>query len=256
MATFYVGTSGWHYRHWQGIFYPPELSPRQWLAYFCRFFPTAEINATFYRLPKPETFAGWAAGTPPGFRFSVKASRLITHYRRLVDVAEAVATFYRHLEPLKPKTAAVLYQLPPSFQRDLGLLESFLKQIPPEPKPVFEFRHRSWFVTETYAVLEAAGAAFCITDLAGLNCPAVVTGHLIYLRLHGQPRPYSGTYTDEQLETWAAELARLGGSADLGLVYFNNDVAGHAVADARRLMRQLAGLGLNVMGAESPAGAV
>lgn len=256
MARFYVGTSGWHYRHWRGVFYPAELSPRQWLAYFCRFFPTAELNATFYRLPKPETFAAWAAGTPPEFVFSVKASRLITHYRRLAEAAEAVAAFYAHLEPLRPKAAAVLYQLPPSFACDLDRLESFLKQVPAEPKPVFEFRHRSWFSPATYAVLEAAGAAFCITDLAGLDCPAVATGGLIYLRLHGQPRPYSGTYTDEQLDAWASELARLSEAAGLGLVYFNNDVGGHAVFDARRLMRRLVGLGLEVVRAESSAGAV
>jgi len=253
VTNFYIGTSGWHYRHWQGIFYPPELSPREWLAYFCRFFPTAEVNATFYRLPKPETFAAWAAGTPPGFVFSVKASRLITHYRRLQDVAEAVETFYRHLEPLTPKAAAVLYQLPPSLRADLGLLADFLKRIPPRPKPAFEFRHRSWFVPETYEILGAAGAAFCITDLAGLDCPAVVTGGLIYLRLHGQPRPYSGTYTDEQLERWASELARLSREAEVGLVYFNNDVGGHAVADARRLMAHLKARGLKLARPETGA---
>lgn len=238
MARFWIGTSGWHYPHWIGNFYPEDLPTGEWLTYYARHFPTVEINNSFYRQPKASTWELWRHTAPPGFRYAVKANRFLTHIKRLKGVEDSLAFFLKGARLLADRLGPILYQLPPNFQRREGnalRLEAFLSILPREERHAFEFRHKSWFVEETFQQLRRHDVGFCAFDMPDLKPPLLATAPFAYMRFHGSGALYMSNYPDEQLEDWAKRLSRLAKEVDEVYVYFNNDAFGFAVANARRL---------------------
>ena len=239
----YVGTSGWQYRDWRGPFYPPKLPQRDWLRFFSERFPTVEVNNTFYMLPKEESFQRWGRESAPGFVVTVKASRYITHIRRLRQTRESVDLFWSRATRIGPKLGPVLFQLPPRFGVNVELLEQFLRGLPKKMRAAFEFRDASWESEEVYGTLDRAGAAWVIPDRPGWRVPKPVTGGWSYLRFHqGGHTPRGAGYTREKLRRWADTIASF--DAKDVFVYFNNDQGAAAVRDAVVLMDLLEDRGL------------
>lgn len=230
--TVRIGTSGWQYRHWSGRYYPAELRQDRWLERYAADFDTVELNVSFYHLPRAAVFAGWAARTPPDFSFAVKASRYLTHVRRLRDPKEPVERLLGAAAPLGPKLGPVLLQLPPDMTRDPASLAATLDCFPRSVRVAVEFRHDSWLHPETEAVLAEHAAAFCLTDRDGKRSAVTRTADWTYLRMHSgcaAPRP---CYDDASIDRWAADIAARWGAGADAWVYFNNDPAGCAVRDA------------------------
>lgn len=236
-ARFRIGTSGFHYQHWKERFYPRDLPARVWLAFYARTFDTVEINNSFYRLPEAAQFAAWAAQVPEGFVFAVKASRFLTHVKRLREPEEPLARFFERAGALGPKLGPVLYQLPPSLPKDIERLCAFLAALPRDRQHAVEFRHPSWFDSETLDVLRRAGVAFCCVDSPHLKSPVEATAGFAYVRFHGSAFNL-GDYSPEELGAWAERLRRLAGGCETVYAYFNNDWEGFAVKNAL-LLRQL-----------------
>jgi len=240
MARILIGTSGWTYPSWRGTFYPEDLPSRRYLEFYAQEFPTTEVNYSFYHLPKPETYAKWAAQVPKGFVFSVKASRLITHTKRLKDVEEPWETFVGNARSLGAHLGPILLQFPPSFRCNLGRLATFLKMAgSSRVRLVFEFRHASWFVEEVYRLLSRHEAALCIADSPGYPRRDVLTAEFTYLRFHGRTQLFASRYSTAELAEEARKIRRyLRGGIDV-YAYFNNDAQGYAVENARMLRRLL-----------------
>jgi uncharacterized protein YecE (DUF72 family) len=235
-----IGCSGWNYGHWRDRFYPEGLPESRWLAYYAESFDTVEINASFYRLPTRKSAERWAEATPPGFVFAVKASRYLTHVKRLREVAAGVKRIYERIEPL-PKTGKlgpILWQLPENFHRDDERLEHALAELP-RGLHCFEFRHPSWFVPEVEELLRARGVALVIGDHPKRPFQTLTrTTDWMFARLHvGRGR--DGNYTPAQLREWAERVRRWRTEGDV-YVYFNDDWNGHAVTEAVRLKKLLA----------------
>lgn len=230
-----VGTSGWCYGHWKERFYPVGLAQSEWLEYYCHWFNTVEVNNTFYHLPKESSVANWYGQVPVDFVFTVKASRYITHIKRLKDCGESVELFYERMSSLKEKLGSVLYQLPPNFGKDLSRLEEFLRLLPPSPLSIFEFRNTSWYCDDCYNLLKAYNCAFCIHDLGEVATPKIITGNSIYIRLHGAAGKYRGNYPESTLKKWAGWIEHHKKNCVSIFVYFNNDINGYAVKNAGRL---------------------
>ncbi len=238
MGRFWIGTSGWHYSHWKGGFYPEGLPAREWLSFYAQRFATVELNASFYRQPRTGTWELWRETAPEGFRFAVKASRFITHIKRLAGCADPLERFLAGARRLGDRLGPVLYQMPPSFHRtdeNVARMRAFLPLLPQELMHAFEFRHKSWFVEETMDELRQRGVAFCSYDMVGFECPLTATARYAYVRLHGSEARYASNYTDEMLAGWATRLSALAADVDDIFVYFNNDAWGFAVANATRL---------------------
>jgi uncharacterized protein YecE (DUF72 family) len=247
-VTIVVGTSGWQYADWKGGFYPPEVPQRDWLPYFSERFPAVEINNTFYMLPREEVFVGWRERSADDFMFAVKASRYITHIRRLRDCREPVGRLWRSARRLGRKLGPVLFQLPPNLAADPDRLGSFLRLLPNGMRAAFEFRHRSWEIGEVYEALDRAGCALVLADRPGVRVPDVVTGGWSYVRFH-QGRRASPGYPREKLRRWADRLAATG--AGETWAFFNNDTGGAALRDAVVLSDLLAARGARVRGPTS-----
>jgi uncharacterized protein YecE (DUF72 family) len=238
-ARAHIGTSGWNYRWWRRVFYPEDLPQRDWYGYYVRHFDTVEINATFYRLPRLETFERWREVAPKGFIYAVKAGRLITHLKRLRDCDEPLARFLDGARTLGGTLGPILYQLPPRFECDAGLLAAFADLLPSDLVHVLEFRDESWFGPQTRQLLERRGLAFCIHDHSQLKVPAWVTGPVAYWRFHGFTRGSDGNYADSALVA-AAKRMREELARNVPIyAYFNNDAHGCAVQDAQRLAQML-----------------
>ncbi|MDP2730243.1 MAG: DUF72 domain-containing protein [Dehalococcoidales bacterium] len=235
MANYYIGTSGWHYEHWRGRFYPEKLAKAGWLEFYTRHFATVEINNSFYRLPSESAFTSWRDTTPDNFVFAVKVSRFITHIKRLKDTEEALGKFFKGAKILGSKLGPLLYQLPPSMHRDEELLESFLAALPRRMKHVFEFRHPSWLEERAFRILRKHNAGFCIFDMPSVNCPLLATADFAYIRFHGSGGLYSSCYSDEELAAWANRIAGLAENLKTIYIYFNNDTEAFAVRNARTL---------------------
>ncbi len=233
-----IGTSGWHYDHWRGDFYPDGLPKSRWLEHYAKTFDTVEINASFYRLPAEATFARWRGLAPPGFCYAVKASRFITHIKRLRNIEEELKTFLGRAGLLGDRLGPVLYQLPPGLKRDDGLLEAFLRLLPAGLEHVFEFRSRDWLDDGVFELMRRYRAGFCIYDMPGLTTPVLATAGFAYVRFHGSTGLYYSNYSDEQLGEWAGRIRGLTG-VDTVYVYFNNDAGGYAVRNALTLRRML-----------------
>ncbi len=231
----HIGTSGFYYEHWRGLFYPEELPKSRFFDYYVHHFSTVEMNSTFYHLPKAKTIEHWLENSPEYFLFSLKAYRGITHYKKLVDVKSDLYAFFHLIKPLKPKIGAILFQLPPSLHLDIPKLADFLHLLPPSYRYAIEFRHDSWYCEEIYELLRHYNVALCIHDFGQKRSPFVQTAHHLYIRFHGTNGRYAGSYDDETLKEWVSRLKPLCKSGHDIFCYFNNDYEGAAVQDALRL---------------------
>jgi uncharacterized protein YecE (DUF72 family) len=242
MGRIRVGCSGWNYAHWRGgVFYPPRLPARSWLDYYAERFDTVEVNATFYRLPRTSAVARWVDTTPGDFVFAFKASRYLTHVKRLQELPGHVDLLLERIEPLvrSPKLGPMLWQLPPTFARDDERLAGALEQLPAGLRHAFEFRHESWFADDVFELLRRYGVALVVADRA--RTPALrrdeLTADFAYVRLHeGKDR---GNYSHAALGRWVTKLERFAERGEV-FAYFNNDRRGYAVENACYVRRALA----------------
>ena len=237
-VAFRVGCSGWQYKHWKGDFYPADLSQREWLEYYARHFDTVEVNNSFYRLPPEGVFGTWGARTPASFVFAVKASRFLTHMKKLKDPEEPVQRLFSRAVELRSKLGPILYQLPKQMPKNVERLAAFVRVLPPRAKHAIEFRDPSWYDEDVMQLLRRHNVALCIQDMPDSVSPRVVTARFTYLRFHGTTGRYNGAYPKDVLEDWAEWLISRNVS---GFVYFNNDIGGHAPRDARTLLDLLSG---------------
>lgn len=236
-AEFRIGTSGWVYRHWKGIYYPEDIPQRDWFGHYSRDFDTVEINNTFYRLPKAETFEHWREVAPKKFLYTFKASRYITHVKRLLDPEDSLKKFLERALLAKECLGPILFQLPPRWEADPGRLQNFLPVLPEILIKVFEFRNDSWHQEPVRKLLERYKVAFCIHDHHSIGkCPDWVTADAVYLRFHGPAEAqYSGSYSDEALQAQARRIVGWLKEGRRVFAYFNNDIGGHAVHNALTL---------------------
>ena len=227
-----VGTSGYNYPEWKGSFYPADLSAAKMLPYYASKFRTVEINYTFYRMPTSKIVNGWAARVPPEFRFTLKAPKRITHDKRLraAEVADSLRTFVSVAGELGPQLAALLFQLPPNFKKDLPLLSEFLSLLPPETKAAFEFRNASWLDDEVYAALKARNIALCVADSEARQTPAIATADYAYLRLRDEG------YGAADIAKWAEAAKQLDATCSDVFVYFKHEDEGKGAAFGQQMM--------------------
>jgi uncharacterized protein YecE (DUF72 family) len=241
----YIGTSGWNYKHWKLRFYPAEVRQRDWLAYFAERFNTVEINTSFYRIPKPDTVAQWAAVAPAGFRFAVKLWRGITHYKKLLNARTYVDNFLEVIDILPARMRGpVLIQLPPNQGKNVEKLREFLKEFREASggrwRAAVEFRNPAWLCDEVYGVLDQAGAAICLHDMPGSVTDRENNVGFVYVRRHGSGAgKYAGSYSSKQI---AADADRVRAWAKAGkdvFVYYNNDIEGKAIVNAQELRERV-----------------
>ena len=232
-----IGTSGWHYRHWIDHFYPVGLHSDDWLAHYARHFHCVEINNSFYRLPSASSIDAWLQQTSPGFTFALKASRYITHMKKLHDCAAPLAEFVRLARRFGERLAVILFQLPPRWHVNAQRLADFLALLPKDLAYAVEFRDPSWHIDDIYRLLEEHRVAFCQFDLDRLTSPSVVTADLVYVRLHGPDAPYSGRYPGRELRGWAERLRAWDGQGREVYLFFDNDQRAAAIHDALALQR-------------------
>jgi uncharacterized protein YecE (DUF72 family) len=233
-----IGCSGWQYRHWRGIFYPTDLPASRWLEHYAERFNTVEINNTFYRLPEAGTFAQWRRRAPRGFVYAVKASRFLTHMKKLRDPQEPLRRFFDRARRLGPALGPVLYQLPPRWPVNLDRLLIFARSLPRGRRHVLEFREPSWYSDPVLEVMKRYRIALCLHDMPGSASERLAIGPIVYVRFHGTSM-YGGRYPDSILQSWAEWLASQVRSGSPVYAYFNNDVGGHAPRDAARLREML-----------------
>jgi uncharacterized protein YecE (DUF72 family) len=234
-----VGCSGWQYTHWRGNFYPEELPQSRWFAHYALAFDTVEINNSFYRLPDAETFARWRDQAPPHFLYAVKASRFLTHMKKLKAPEDPLARFFENARHLGRHLGPVLYQLPPRFPINLERLEAFLRALPTKHRHTVEFRDPSWYDQRVYDLLSKHNVALCLHDMEGSETEKVAVGPFVYVRFHHGTKKYGGRYSDARLDEWTDWLtARHEEGLDV-FAYFNNDTGGHAPRDAVRLRHRI-----------------
>jgi uncharacterized protein YecE (DUF72 family) len=238
-----VGCSGWMYDDWRGRLYPRTLPQRRWLEGYTAHFDTVEVNSTFYRLARRDAVTGWVSQTPPEFEFAVKASRYLTHVRRLVDIGDGIKRFYEPLQPMidAGRLGPVLWQLPENFHRDDARLAGWLQALGSAASRMhtIEFRHASWFVPEVLGMLRAHGVALTLGDHPSRAFQSYeATADWRYLRFHHGSRGRAGNYSDAEVETWARRIAQWRRRESI-YAYFNNDWRGFAPANARLLLRRL-----------------
>jgi len=231
-----IGCSGWSYQHWKGDFFPRDVPQSRWFDYYAEQFDTVELNNSFYRLPSERAIQAWKTAAPAGFCFSVKASRFITHYRRLNNAANSLKLFFDRIEPLGDRLGPILSHLPATFPRDATRLAEFLEILPPNHRHVFEFRHKSWWHDDVFALLRDHDAGFCIYHMGRESTPIVATCPDAYVRFHGPTGSSARGYNDRQLRDWAKRIAGLS-RVKRAWVYFNNDIGGHAPRNALTLKR-------------------
>lgn len=234
-----IGTSGWSYDHWTPVLYPRGTPAKARLAHYVDEFDTVELNGSFYRWPADTTFTGWRDQLPEGFTMSVKAHRGLTHFRRLRSPEPWTPRFEQYWQLLGEHNEALLVQLHPAIERDDGLLDDFLAQLPRHIRVAMELRHPSWHDPAVFAVLERHHAAYVVMSGPGLVCKPVTTAELVYVRMHGpgdvQHHMYAEPYSDDELAQWAQQVQQWDRDGHRVVVYFNNDLGGHAVRNARTL---------------------
>jgi uncharacterized protein YecE (DUF72 family) len=241
MTDIRIGTSGYHYKHWIGRYYPAGIKPGKMLEHYVRDFDTVELNNTFYQLPKEETFDTWRQSTPRDFLFAVKGSRFLTHMIKLKDPDRGLVNFLPRAERLRGKLGPILWQLPPGWKLNLERLETFLSLLPKKHDYVFELRNETWMTAEVYELLRRYNAAFCIYELAGYHSPFEITADWTYVRLHGPTEfKYQGSYSDAQLAKWANRIRDWSRTLKQIYVYFDNDDSAYAVENALTLKRMVA----------------
>ncbi len=240
----WIGTSGWNYPHWSGLFYPKGMGPSQWFRHYASRFDTVEVNSTFYRLPDADVFVRWKEDAPAGFRFALKASRFIIHVKRLLDPDDSTAEFLNRSAGLRSKLGPVLFQMPPGGRVNLDRLQLFLaylgrQEILPGLKVVLEAREPSWLAGDVLDMLRKANVALCLADWPDLPVEGPITAGFVYVRRHGAGSVYAGSYPRgalqqeaERVKSWLAEGRSV-------YVYFNNDAQAHAIANAIMLKELL-----------------
>jgi uncharacterized protein YecE (DUF72 family) len=238
-AAIHIGTSGWFYEHWNEAFYPEGLPQHERLNYYSEFFSIVEINTTFYHIPKEETVKNWAKQTPSPFVFAIKANQFITHRKRLLDFEETTPIFFKRINLLKKKKGPILFQLPPSFKKNLERLKEFIMKLPHDALYTFEFRHPTWYDDETYTLLKQNDISLTITDLNGTLSPTEVTAPFVYIRLHGPKKAYKGSYSVQQLKSWREQLLVWADAGISSYCFFDNDEKAYAIKDALRLKKIL-----------------
>jgi uncharacterized protein YecE (DUF72 family) len=234
-ASVRIGCSGWNYKHWRETFYPKGMPARRWFEFYAEHFDTVEINNSFYRLPAPETFEKWRDQAPDGFCYAVKANRFITQAKKLLDPEEPLERMMTATRHLGDRLGPILYQLPPSLGLNLERLERFLEVVPKDVTNVFEFRNRSWYVPETYELLEKCGASLCAHDMKECGSEMIAVGPAAYIRFHGGVGKYWGRYPDETLLRWADWMLDQAKGGRTVWAYFNNDIHADAIHDAQTL---------------------
>lgn len=234
-----IGTSGWSYFHWKGPFYPARLPEKRFLLYYLEHFSTVEINRTFYSLPAKTVFTKYAKIVPPSFFFAVKASRFITHIKRLKNPKQPLAHLLSRIRALGPHLGPILFQLPPHWKPNPDRLLAFCQALPKDLRYAFEFRDHRWFCEEIYAILRKYHAALCIYDFDEYLSPRIVTANFVYVRLHGPIGAYGGKYSKAALKNWASYFRRCAKKGWDVYCYFDNDEAGYAPLNAAELDRMV-----------------
>ncbi|UCG51528.1 MAG: DUF72 domain-containing protein [Candidatus Latescibacterota bacterium] len=232
-----IGTSGWIYPHWKGTFYPNGMAAGRFFEHYASQFETVEINNSFYKLPETHTIENWRAMAPKGFTYAVKASRYITHMKKLKDPKTSTAKFFERVGLFEDALGPILFQLPPRWRFDAERLRSFLVSLPQDFRYTFEFRDPSWLNPTTYDFLHTHGAALCVSHFDEMMSPKLVTTDFVYVRLHGPAGPYQGSYDTKTLKGWASFIARWVEEGKRVYCYFDNDEDGHAPNDALRLIK-------------------
>jgi uncharacterized protein YecE (DUF72 family) len=237
-----IGTSGYHYKHWLGPFYPQQLPANEMLEFYSRRFDTVELNNSFYRLPTETAFDNWRLSTPANFVFAVKASRFLTHQKKLKDPESALQNLLPRASRLSTKLGPILFQLPPRWQVNSVRLETLLEALPRNLRYVFEFRDLSWIQPDINKLLARFGAAFCIYELAGYHSPVTVTAEFAYVRLHGPGLgKYQESYSTGRLRRWSKQIDDWAKHLSAVYIYFDNDQAGYAARNALSLKRMVNG---------------
>lgn len=239
MARFYCGACGWNYPHWKETFYEGARQ-KDWLTRYAAHFDTVEINNSFYRLPETATFRKWRDSTPEGFTFAVKASRYLTHIKKLAEPQEPLQRLLDRSAGLGEKRGPILYQFPPNWLIDLGRLEAFLAMLPSDIRHVFEFRNESWQTEAVWSMLQRYSAAYCVMDSPGLPLHLTTTAAFSYVRMHSGGERTHGNYTNAALTKWADRVRRMLELGDV-YVYFNNDIHTYAVHNALTLRKMVLG---------------
>jgi uncharacterized protein YecE (DUF72 family) len=228
-----VGTSGYNYPEWRGSFYPEKFSTDKMLGFYAERFQTVEINYTFYRLPSEKLLAGWDAATPPSFCFTLKAPRRITHDAKLQRCEDLVGSFCRTARTLGPKLGVLLFQLPPTFKKDVGVLRDFVELLPDGTRAAFEFRHASWHDGEVFEALRSRNMALCVADSEKMSTPVEITADYAYFRLRDEG------YQEADIARWARTIGALSAVGD-AFVYFKHEEKGIGPQLARQLIDALA----------------
>lgn len=241
LQRIHVGTSGWHYDHWKGLFYPESLPKNDYLDYYSGYFPTLEINNSFYQLPPGKLLIKLRETVPDSFVFSVKANRYITYIKKLKDARLSLAPFLKRIDILGDKLGPILFQLPPQWSFNRERLGSFLNALPSGYRFAFEFWDASWFNEDTYSMLSERNAALSIYQVGIRTSPQIVTADFVYIRLHGPKKVNKGEYDPEVLSAWAVTLSDLAGKGKEIFCYFDDDEAGCAAREAARLKQLLEG---------------
>lgn len=235
-GTIRIGTSGWNYKHWIGPFYPPGLPQKELLSFYVEHFDTLEINNSFYKLPESKTIISWREHVPKTFTFSVKASRFITHMKKLRAPKTSTNKLFNRLEKFDNKLGPILFQLPPRWHVNPQRLTKFLEAMPSKHQYAFEFRDQSWLTSEIYELLTHHNIAFCIHDFGGKKTPFKITASFTYIRFHGTgATAYTGSYPSDLLKRWAHRIRSWRNDLEDVYVYFNNDPHANAVRNAKRL---------------------
>ncbi len=234
-----IGTSGWVYKHWQGRFYPDDISEKEYLKYYSQNFFTVEVNSSFYHLLKEESVKNWVKSVPENFIFAVKASRYITHMKKLKEPDKTTFNFFESIKPFENKLGPILFQLPPKFGFNPQRLESFVKTLPKNYKCAFEFRDKSWLNQEAYDILRKNNIGFCIYNLGEYQSPKEITSDFAYIRLHGNYGLGSGKYSEYELDNISHDIKNFKSQGKDVFCYFNNDEAGYAIENAFMLRKKL-----------------
>jgi uncharacterized protein YecE (DUF72 family) len=244
MSKVFIGTSGWTYDGWRGPFYLETLRKSDWLTWYASQFPTTEINGSFYRTPSLDAVRSWRDQTPRDFLFAWKASKFITHWKRLGETCpNSIELMESRLKALSPKVGAVLFQLPPQFSKNRDRLAAFLEMLPRGYRFAFEFRHKSWYDDDVFSLLHEHDVSLCLSDHHDAPSPWQVTARHVYVRAHGPTGRYKGNYSDRRLRAWADAIVGWRRQRRPVFVYFDNDQKSAAPADARRLMEMLKSIG-------------
>jgi uncharacterized protein YecE (DUF72 family) len=243
MEHLYIGTSGWSYKHWNGIYYPPELKPTEWLTHYSRQYSIAEINTSFYHMPKHQSVLNWMGKVPPHFKFCPKLSRYITHMKKLKEPEEPLERFFDVFAPMQPQMGPVLVQLPPSLKWDYDRAEHFygvLKKFYSRYEFVLEVRHNTWLENDSLNQMATYEVGLVISQSGGVfPYSEMVTARNVYLRFHGPAALYASPYSDADLDYFAGRMRTWLEEGHVVWAFFNNDIHGHAFRDAARLKARL-----------------